>query len=196
MQCADQTQLTEMALRSRSWTLLRDVVRTAKELPVDERIQSMKRIREVFDETKHVKDEAECVKEQAPAAVRLLGKARTRTRPFVWHLVHGRIEVQFREAKDSLRLLRMRLPRYRRPTIRTELDDGQSGGVFVVRKGEVVSGKANSVENAPYKNWDGSNLDPDALARHERSIRRFQFRDRPGGPPTGPTFDTPIPIEY
>ena len=37
--------------------------------------------------------------------------------------------------------------------------------------------KRQERDKAKWSNWDGSNMDPDSVARHNRSLRRAGFRD-------------------
>ena len=53
----------------------------------------------------------------------------------------------------------------------------QSGRTRIVyRNGEKVDA-ARERDKAKWSNWDGSNMDPDSVARHNRSLRRAGFRD-------------------
>ena len=64
--------------------------------------------------------------------------------------------------------LRMTTPR--RPA-------SQKGRTSIVyRNGEKVDA-ARERDKAKWSNWDGSNMDPDSVARHNRSLRRAGFRD-------------------
>ena len=47
---------------------------------------------------------------------------------------------------------------------------------IVYRNGEKVDA-ARERDKAKWSNWDGSNMDPDSVARHNRSLRRAGFRD-------------------
>ena len=64
--------------------------------------------------------------------------------------------------------LRMTTPR--RPA-------SQKGRTSIVyRNGEKVDA-ARERDKAKWSNWDGANMDPDSVARHNRSLRRAGFRD-------------------
>lgn len=119
------------------------------------------------------------------------------------------------EAEDKLRFLHVLLPRtaYARllqeehgtasqtsqgtDTESNNSTPDASGGVrrYVVRNGAAVevnddgdSSGAGGTEKAKYSNWREGNVDPDALARHHASIRRFNFLDRGTPPPRGPVW--------
>ena len=64
--------------------------------------------------------------------------------------------------------LRMTTPR------RPASQKGRTSIVF--RDGEKVDA-ARERDKAKWSNWDGSNMDPDSVARHNRSLRRAGFRD-------------------
>lgn len=56
---------------------------------------------------------------------------------------------------------------------------GTGGRTYLVYKdGEGrVSEEAMRREKAAYSNWDGSNMDPDAVRRHQHQLSRMGFRD-------------------
>ena len=64
--------------------------------------------------------------------------------------------------------LRMTTPR------RPASQKGRTSNVY--RNGEKVDA-ARERDKAKWSNWDGSNMDPDSVARHNRSLRRAGFRD-------------------
>ena len=64
--------------------------------------------------------------------------------------------------------LRMTTPR------RPASQKGRTSIVF--RDGEKVD-VARERDKAKWSNWDGANMDPDSVARHNRSLRRAGFRD-------------------
>jgi hypothetical protein len=98
------------------------------------------------------------------------------------------------DARSRLGFLRMRTPR------RAGDGDGSGGGSragggegvrgggrFVVRDGlvqEVEAGAESGARGrAAVNGFVEGNLDADAVRRHEASLRRFRFMDRPGGGP-------------
>eukprot|EP01126_Amoeba_proteus_P056701 TRINITY_DN7159_c0_g1_i1.p1 TRINITY_DN7159_c0_g1~~TRINITY_DN7159_c0_g1_i1.p1 ORF type:complete len:119 (+),score=9.41 TRINITY_DN7159_c0_g1_i1:145-501(+) len=72
------------------------------------------------------------------------------------------------EANDHLSFLRMISPR-------TNPHSPRNTGVFVVKDGEVVQGRARRISKQSFKDM---RLDPDDIARHERLVRRQHFMDR------------------
>lgn len=91
------------------------------------------------------------------------------------------------DAKKRLEFMYSLIPRHKRPDFRKTAQTASA--TFVVKDGVVVDGRAVAKEKARYSNWGMGNLDPDDVARHDHQMRRFQFLDRPGGPPAGPVWD-------
>lgn len=66
---------------------------------------------------------------------------------------------------------------------------GGKGGHFVVRDGEVVEGSGAARGTSAASSFGVSeSIDPDALARHKASMRRFKFMDRDGPAPRAPQW--------
>mmetsp|Transcript_2673 Transcript_2673/g.8025 ORF Transcript_2673/g.8025 Transcript_2673/m.8025 type:complete len:134 (+) Transcript_2673:146-547(+) len=71
----------------------------------------------------------------------------------------------------KIAFLRMSTPK-RRSTQR------QRGATRTVYKSDGTTAHvATSRDKAAYQNWDGANMDPDSVARHNHSLRRMGFRD-------------------
>ena len=80
------------------------------------------------------------------------------------------VEAALATAASKLGYLRMVTPR-----------DGGEGGAtrYVVRNGEVVeAGGGGARPPRATSNWSGTNLDPEAVSRHQRSLERFRFGGR------------------
>ncbi|KAA0171018.1 hypothetical protein FNF28_01023 [Cafeteria roenbergensis] len=97
-----------------------------------------------------------------------------------------RVTELLHDATKRLSFMRTLVP----PHLRPDFADGTQQGFqqYVVRDGRVEDGAARRKEKAKYSNWRQGNLDPDDVAKHHDQMRRFQFMDRPGGPPTGPVW--------
>lgn len=74
-------------------------------------------------------------------------------------------------ANSKLAYLRMITPTPR-------VEKGQSTGTFVYRDGELQAGRGRDPGGARHSAYDGSNLDPEAVARHQRLIDRQHFGGR------------------
>ena len=53
-----------------------------------------------------------------------------------------------------------------------------AGGTFVCRDGKLVSSAALREGKARHSQWDGGNLDPDSVRKHQQLLERQHF----GGP--------------
>ena len=97
-----------------------------------------------------------------------------------------RVTELLHDATKRLSFIRTLVP----PHLRPDFADGTQQGFqqYVVRDGQVEDGAARRKEKAKYSNWRQGNLDPDDVAKHHDQMRRFQFMDRPGGPPPGPVW--------
>jgi len=88
------------------------------------------------------------------------------------------IEDRLKQANDRISLLRITLPK---PIRRTSTSAGNIGGVFVQTKdGRLVeasqAGTSTRDSNGRVvSNWDGKNLDPCQVKRHNVSLKRAGF---------------------
>ena len=57
-------------------------------------------------------------------------------------------------------------------------DAAMAGGTFVCRDGKLVSSAALREGKARHSQWDGGNLDPDSVRKHQQLLERQHF----GGP--------------
>lgn len=55
-------------------------------------------------------------------------------------------------------------------------EDGRVRLVYKNGEGR-IDGEAEARDRARYTNWNGGNLDPDSVARHQHSLNRAGFRD-------------------
>ncbi|CAN0116843.1 unnamed protein product [Discosporangium mesarthrocarpum] len=74
------------------------------------------------------------------------------------------------EAESRLGFLKISMPRSK---------VGSSGKMNIVfRDGkEIEGGRGERASRAAHTNWDGKNMDPDSVSRHQRSLSRAGFRD-------------------
>jgi len=91
------------------------------------------------------------------------------------------------DANKRLRFMRSLVPKHLQPDFREAPQEGHQ--TFVVRDGKVEDGRAAMKEGARYSTFGAGNMDPDDVARHNHQMKRFNFMDRPGGPPTGPVWE-------
>lgn len=100
---------------------------------------------------------------------------------------HDSVRTLLEKASSTLGYLKMVTPRRRGAAANEagagreeeEEQDGDGGRVRLVYKnGEgLIDGEAEARERARYSNWDGGNLDPDAVRRHQHQLGRMGFRD-------------------
>ena len=60
--------------------------------------------------------------------------------------------------------------------VSTQDSDGRTYAVYKDGEGK-IEGEALQRERAAYSNWDGNNLDPDSVRRHQHQLKRAGFRD-------------------
>lgn len=88
--------------------------------------------------------------------------------------LHYRIEECINTAMSKLGYLRMQTPKrasgHRLTNVEVEKINKDS-------ENKKNSGKPDSIKTRPMSNWSGSNMDPDAIERHHRSLKRAGFRD-------------------
>ena len=111
------------------------------------------------------------------------------------------MEQLLEDADRRIKVMNMKTPIWRRlpdesqreisEALAKYADDGSqraaSGSTtYVAKEGKLIGGKAALLHKARHKNWGMDNLDPEDIDRHKRNLRRFQFLDRPGGPPKSP----------
>jgi hypothetical protein len=89
-------------------------------------------------------------------------------------------------AQSKLSYLKIVTPR----GVDDPVDAAAAASRYIVRDGRVMAADGSDLspeERARFKNWGPGNLDPEDVRRHEASMRRFSFMDRPGGyKPRGP----------
>ena len=84
----------------------------------------------------------------------------------------------FRDVTDAGEVARLveafdsRVAFLRMTTTRRRPNAGQTGATRTV-----YGGDGTVREKAKYTNWDGANMDPDSVARHNHSLKRAGFRD-------------------
>ncbi len=98
--------------------------------------------------------------------------------------LYNSISKLLEKASSTLGYLKMITPKRRSATAiaagggEEAASDDKDGRTYLVYNGEGrVSGEALARERAAYSNWDGKNLDPDAVRRHQHQLRRAGFRD-------------------
>ena len=61
------------------------------------------------------------------------------------------------------------------PKIRHGVEESGKTKIVYIDGKPIEGGKGDTIENAKYSNWHGSNIDPDSLARHNRGLKRAGF---------------------
>ena len=87
-------------------------------------------------------------------------------------------EAHLAQAASRLSFLRMLTPRYAGSTASASSADGDAamaGGTFVCRDGKLVSSAALREGKARHSQWDGGNLDPDSVRKHQQLLERQHF---------------------
>ena len=87
-------------------------------------------------------------------------------------------EAHLAQAASRLSFLRMLTPRYAGSTASASAADGDAamaGGTFVCRDGKLVSSAALREGKARHSQWDGGNLDPDSVRKHQQLLERQHF---------------------
>lgn len=98
---------------------------------------------------------------------------------------NSRVSKLLEQASSTLGYLKMVTPKRRvgtaADTSSGESEEGEATGgrtYLVYKDGEGrVSEEAMRREKAAYSNWDGSNMDPDNVRRHQHQLSRMGFRD-------------------
>ena len=97
----------------------------------------------------------------------------------------NRVSKLLEQASSTLGYLKMVTPKRRigtaADTSSGDSEEGEATGgrtYLVYKDGEGrVSEEAMRREKAAYSNWDGSNMDPDNVRRHQHQLSRMGFRD-------------------
>lgn len=101
-----------------------------------------------------------------------ISQCRTKFREHWGETDESRLADLRKQAEARLSFLKMMTPKG------LHRDEGE-GTRFVYQDGEriAIDGPGRMPDKAKWSNWTGSNMDPDSVSRHNRSINRAGFRN-------------------